>query len=63
MPILAFDPMPAEFEEVRKLREQLDLEKHDVKWMALRDGEYRHVERSGLIDLGVAEVGAHPGWE
>jgi hypothetical protein len=42
MPILAFDPMPAEFEEVRKLREQLDLEKHDVKWMALRDGEYRH---------------------
>jgi Uma2 family endonuclease len=42
----------------------VDLEKREVKWMALlRDGEYQQVQRSGLIDLGVAEVSAHLGWE
>ena len=41
----------------------VDLEKREVKWMALvRDGEYQQVQRSGLIDLGVAEVSAHLGW-
>lgn len=40
----------------------VDLEKHEVRWMVLNGGEYRHVERSGLIDLGASEVAAHLGW-
>lgn len=40
----------------------VDLEKREVTWMALRDSEYRHIERSGLIDLGVSEVAEQLGW-
>jgi Uma2 family endonuclease len=40
----------------------VDLEKREITWMALRDGQYRRVERSALIDLGVAEVSAHLNW-
>jgi Uma2 family endonuclease len=40
----------------------VDLEKREIIWMALQDGEYRHVERSGLIDLGLAAVRAQLNW-
>jgi Uma2 family endonuclease len=33
-----------------------------VDWLALRGGEYRAIERSELIDLGVAELAARIEW-
>jgi hypothetical protein len=33
-----------------------------VRWLALVDGEYRPVERSGLIDLSVAELAERLEW-
>lgn len=33
-----------------------------VTWLALRDGEYAPVERSGLIDLGPAELAERIDW-
>jgi Uma2 family endonuclease len=33
-----------------------------VHWLALADGEYRDVERSGLIDLGPAELAERIDW-
>lgn len=33
-----------------------------VTWLALQDGEYAPVERSGLVDLGPAELAARLDW-
>jgi Uma2 family endonuclease len=33
-----------------------------VDWLGLRDGEYRPIERSGLIELGADELGARIEW-
>jgi Uma2 family endonuclease len=33
-----------------------------VHWLALTDGEYRDIERSGLIDLGPAELAERIDW-
>jgi Uma2 family endonuclease len=33
-----------------------------VDWLALTDGEYRPVDRSGLIDLGPKALGEHLDW-
>lgn len=35
---------------------------HAVHWLALADGEYRDVQRSGLIDLGPAELAELIDW-
>jgi Uma2 family endonuclease len=35
---------------------------HVVHWLALADGEYREVERSGLIDLGPGELAERIDW-
>jgi Uma2 family endonuclease len=35
---------------------------HAVHWLALAAGEYREVERSGLIDLGPAELAERIDW-
>ena len=35
---------------------------HAAHWLALTDGEYRKVERSGLIDLGPAELAERIDW-
>lgn len=40
----------------------LDPAKRSVDWLALRDGEYRPVERSGLLDLGAAELAQRIAW-
>jgi Uma2 family endonuclease len=33
-----------------------------VTWLALRDGEYEPVARSGLIDLGASELAQQISW-
>ncbi|MDX6682995.1 MAG: hypothetical protein QOG94_3034, partial [Solirubrobacteraceae bacterium] len=33
-----------------------------VTWLALHDGEYRPVERSGLIELGPTELAERLDW-
>jgi Uma2 family endonuclease len=33
-----------------------------VSWLALEDGEYRPIERSGLIDLGARGLAEHLDW-
>jgi hypothetical protein len=40
----------------------LDPEERAVHWLALTDGEYRPVERSGVIELGPAELGELIDW-
>jgi len=40
----------------------LEPAKGTVTWLALAEGEYRPVERSGLIDLGRAGLAEHLGW-
>jgi Uma2 family endonuclease len=40
----------------------VDPEERQVTWLALRDGEYEPVQRSGLIDLGPAELAAQLDW-
>lgn len=35
---------------------------HTVHWLALADGEYREVQRSGLIDTGPAELAERIDW-
>jgi hypothetical protein len=40
----------------------VDPQKRSVGWFALADGEYRPVERSGLIDLGAAELAERIDW-
>ncbi len=40
----------------------VDPAKRSVDWLALTDGEYRPVERNGLIDLGPRELAAQIEW-
>jgi Uma2 family endonuclease len=40
----------------------VDPAKRSVDWLALSDGEYRPVERSGLIELGADELSARIEW-
>ncbi len=35
---------------------------HKIDWLALRDGEYRPIERSGLIDLGAGDLAERIDW-
>ena len=35
---------------------------HAVDWLGLNDGEYRPIERSGLIDLGVSDLTEQIDW-
>ncbi len=40
----------------------IDPEKHAVHWLGLTDGEYRPIERSGLIDLGSDQLAERIDW-
>ena len=40
----------------------LDPEEHAVHWLGLTDGEYRPIERSGLIHLGPSELAEQIDW-
>ena len=40
----------------------VDPDERTVTWLALRDGAYEPVERSGLIELGPAELAARIDW-
>jgi Uma2 family endonuclease len=40
----------------------VDPAKRSVDWLALRDGEYRPIERSGLIEFGADELGERIEW-
>jgi Uma2 family endonuclease len=40
----------------------VDPAEHAVHWLALADGEYREVQRSGLVDLGPADLAARIDW-
>jgi hypothetical protein len=40
----------------------LDPEKRSVDWLALTDGEYEPIVRSGLIDLGPGELAEQIDW-
>ncbi len=40
----------------------VDPRRHSVQWLALEQAEYQPIERSGLIDLGPAELAARIDW-
>jgi Uma2 family endonuclease len=40
----------------------VDPQERTVHWLALAEGEYRPIERSGLIDFGAAELAARINW-
>jgi len=40
----------------------VDLQEKTVSWLALEGGEYRHVKRSGLIEVGGAELAQQIDW-
>jgi hypothetical protein len=40
----------------------LDPATRKVDWLALRDGEYRPVEQSELVDLGVSDLAQQIDW-
>jgi hypothetical protein len=40
----------------------VDPAERTITWLALRDGEYEPVERSGLIDLGTSELAERLDW-
>ncbi len=40
----------------------VDPAEHAVHWLALTDGEYREVQRSGLMDIGPTELAARIDW-
>jgi Uma2 family endonuclease len=40
----------------------VDPDKRSVDWLGLHEGEYRPLERSGLIELGAAELGERLDW-
>jgi Uma2 family endonuclease len=40
----------------------VDPQEHTVSWLALQDGEYRPIERSGLIDLGAQGLAEQLDW-
>lgn len=58
----SFEKLP--FYAAREVDEVLvvDPEQRMVSWLALRDGEYRPVERSGLIELGPGELAQRIRW-
>jgi len=35
---------------------------HSIDWLALRDGEYRPIERSAVIDLGASDLAGQIDW-
>jgi hypothetical protein len=43
-------------------RAHIDPDKQTVDWLALREGDYRPVHRSGLIDLGPMELAERIDW-
>jgi Uma2 family endonuclease len=49
-----------EFYAAHRVEELLivDPQEKTISWMGLEDGEYKHLKRSGLIELGAAELGA-----
>jgi Uma2 family endonuclease len=40
----------------------VDLQERSVHWLALRHGKYHEAQRSGLIDLGPAELASRLAW-
>jgi Uma2 family endonuclease len=40
----------------------VDPAKRSVDWLGLQEGEYRPIERSGLIELGASELGEQIDW-
>jgi Uma2 family endonuclease len=40
----------------------VDPQKHSVDWLGLHEGEYRPIERSGLIELGTGELVERIDW-
>jgi hypothetical protein len=40
----------------------IDPANHSIAWLALRDREYEPVQRSGLIELGPAELAEQLDW-
>jgi Uma2 family endonuclease len=40
----------------------LDPEERAIHWLALTDGEYRPIERSGVIDLSLKELAERIDW-
>jgi Uma2 family endonuclease len=40
----------------------VDPAKRSVDWLGLHEGEYRPIERSGLIELGASELGERIDW-
>ncbi len=40
----------------------IDPREHSVAWLGLTDGEYRPIERSGLIDLGSDQLAGQINW-
>ena len=41
----------------------VDPKKHEVQWLALRGDRYEPIERSGLIELGPAELAERIVWQ
>lgn len=40
----------------------VDPHERAVHWLTLVDGDYRHIERSGLVDLGAADLSERIDW-
>ena len=40
----------------------VDPQKRSIDWLTLEDGQYRHTERSALIELGASELAARIRW-
>jgi Uma2 family endonuclease len=40
----------------------VDPQERSVSWLALRDGEYHPIERSGLVDLGTLGLAEQLDW-
>jgi len=51
-----------EFYAARGVEEDVDPQERTVSWMGLERGEYRHLKRSGLIELGAAELAEQIDW-
>ena len=41
----------------------VDPQEKTVSWVGLEGGEYKHVKRSGLIELGAAELAGQIDWQ
>ena len=53
-----------DFYAAHGVEELLIVDPHEktISWMALEAGEYKHLKRSRLIELGVSELGARIDW-